>query len=104
MDDMIAKYKESRSAIHLEVVFGEIRNHKMQLNLNKCTFEVGSGKFFGYLVVNLASVLNLCQIINCMFVSTWVTPISTKQYYRTKDVKLGDFSLEFSFGYRNKID
>ena len=36
----------------LEIIFGVLREHKLQLNASKCSFGVGSGKFLGYMVTH----------------------------------------------------
>lgn len=48
---MFVKSKLETSHLqHLTEVFKVLKNHKLRLNVEKCTFEVGSGKFLGHLV------------------------------------------------------
>ena len=39
-----------------------LRQHKLHLNAEKCTFGVGAGKFLGYLITNWGIELNPNQI------------------------------------------
>ena len=51
IDDMVVKSrKESRHTEDLRGVFEILRQHKLRLNAEKCTFGVGAGKFLGYLI------------------------------------------------------
>ena len=51
VDDMITKSKEPAEHIHhLKETFELLRRYKMKLNPKKCTFEVCSGKFLGFMV------------------------------------------------------
>ena len=46
MDDMVVKSQSiPQHVADLEEVFGELRKYDMLLNLKKCTFGVGEGKF-----------------------------------------------------------
>ena len=36
----------------LEEVFRELRKYDMRLNLEKCTFEVGGGKFLSFMIIH----------------------------------------------------
>ena len=33
-------------------IFEILRRHKLRFNMSKCSFEVGSGKFLGYMVTH----------------------------------------------------
>lgn len=51
VDDIFVKSMRSIDHLtHLAKMFSILRVYKMKLNLNKCTFGVASGKFFGYMV------------------------------------------------------
>ena len=51
VDDIITKSKKSVDHVqYLEETFELLREYKMKLNLEKCTFGVSSGKFLGFLV------------------------------------------------------
>ena len=53
IDDMVVKSKwEIQHIDDLKEVFKVLRRHKLHLNANKCAFEVGVGKFLGYLITN----------------------------------------------------
>jgi len=43
-------------------VFEVLRQHKLHLNAEKCTFGVGAGKFLGYLITNRGIEANPNQI------------------------------------------
>ena len=46
----------------LKGVFKVLRRYKLYLNADKCAFEVGVGKFLGYLITNRSIEVNLDQI------------------------------------------
>jgi len=51
VDDMILKCKGNKSHVKkLTRVFNVLQKHSMQLNSNKCSFEVQLGKFLGYMI------------------------------------------------------
>ncbi|XP_074289290.1 uncharacterized protein LOC141614446 [Silene latifolia] len=51
IDNMVVKSKQaSQDHQHLADTFSTLRKYQMKLNLTKCTFEVSSGKFMGYMV------------------------------------------------------
>ena len=51
--DMVVKSKqEPRHVEDLRGVFEVLRQHKLCLNAEKCTFSVGASKFLGYLITN----------------------------------------------------
>ena len=63
IDDMVVKSKlESKHINNLGNIFEIFRRHKLQLNASKCSFGVGSGKFFGYIVTHLGIEVNPDQI------------------------------------------
>ena len=43
-------------------IFEILRKHKLRLNASKCSFGVGLGKFFGYMVTHGGIEVNLDQI------------------------------------------
>ena len=53
IDDMVVKRKvESKHINDLGDIFEILRRHKLHLNAAKCSFGVGLGKFFGYMVTH----------------------------------------------------
>ncbi|XP_028101961.1 uncharacterized protein LOC114301233 [Camellia sinensis] len=53
IDDMVVKNKEkSQHLINLAEMFATLKHHKLRLNVSKCAFRVGTGKFLGFLVMN----------------------------------------------------
>ena len=63
IDDMVVKSKkEGRHNEGLLGTFEVLRQHKLRLNVEKCVFGVGSGKFLGYLITNWGIEINPNQI------------------------------------------
>ena len=63
IDDMVVKSK--REPRHIEDIWGVfevLRQHKLRLNAEKCTFNVGVGKVLGYLISTRGIVANPDQI------------------------------------------
>ena len=53
IDDMVVKSKKvSEHVKNLEIIFVNLREHKLRLNASKCSFGVGSRKFLGYMVTH----------------------------------------------------
>ena len=53
IDDMMVKGKMiSEHLGDLQAIFQILRKHKLRLNASKCSFDVGSGKFLGYMVTH----------------------------------------------------
>ena len=53
INDMVLKSKqEARHVEDLRGVFEVLRQHKLRLNGEKCTFGMGASKFLGYLISN----------------------------------------------------
>ena len=53
VDDIVVKSRRREEHFHvLKRVFERCRAFKLRMNLLKCTFEVSSGKFLGFLVHN----------------------------------------------------
>lgn len=51
IDDMVCKSKLGVDRLkYLGEVFAILKEHKLRLNIEKCAFGVGSGKFLGYMV------------------------------------------------------
>ena len=66
MDDMIVKSQTiPQHVVDLEEVFGELRKYDMRLNLEKCTFGVGGGKFLSFMIMYEGNYANLdkCTVI-----------------------------------------
>ena len=69
IDNMVVKSKQETQHIEdLQGVFKVLRQHKLRLNVDKCAFEVGTGKFLGYLITNRGIKVNLDQIeaVQCL--------------------------------------
>ena len=63
IDDMVMKSKwEMQHIDDLKGVFEVLRQHRLRLNADKCAFEVGVGKFLGYLITNQGIEINPDQI------------------------------------------
>ena len=63
IDDMVVKSKVvSEHVGDLEIIFEILRKHKLRLNASKCSFGVGSGKFWGYMVTHRGIEVNPDQI------------------------------------------
>ena len=69
VDDMVVKSKqEARHIEDLQGVFKVLRQHKLRLNAEKCTFSLGDSKFLGYLITGRGIKVNLNQIevVKCL--------------------------------------
>ena len=63
IDDMIVKSKMvSEHLGDLRVIFQILRKYKLRLNVSKCSFGVGSGKFLGYMATHRGIEVNPDQI------------------------------------------
>ena len=63
VDDILVKSAESLDHTHdLHEVFKTLKQYRMKLNHTKCTFEVSSRKFLGYMVSNRGIEANLEKI------------------------------------------
>ena len=63
IDDMIVKSKMvSEHLGNLRIIFKVLKNYKLRLNASKCSFDVGSGKFLGYMVTHRGIEVNPDQI------------------------------------------
>ena len=63
IDDMVVNSKlEFEYVNDLRNIFEILRRHKLQLNASKCSFDVGSGRFFGYMVTHRRIEVNPDQI------------------------------------------
>ena len=59
IDDMVVKSKlVSQHLTDLANIFEILRRHKLRLNVSKCSFGVGSGKFLGYMVTHRGIEVN----------------------------------------------
>ena len=59
IDDMVIKSKlESKHINDLGNIFEILRRHKLRLNASKCSFDLGSGKFLGYMVTHYGIEVN----------------------------------------------
>ncbi|XP_028107733.1 uncharacterized protein K02A2.6-like [Camellia sinensis] len=63
IDDMVMKSKLATNHLaDLREVFGILKSHQLRLNASKCAFEVGTGKFLGYMVTHRGIKANPDQI------------------------------------------
>ena len=63
VDDMVVKSKMVLEHLgDLGSTFNVLRKHKLCLNASKCSFEVGLGKFLGYMVTHRGIQVNPDQI------------------------------------------
>ena len=63
INDMVVKSKQEVQHIEdFQGVFKVLRQHKLRLNGEKCTFGVGAGKFLGYLITYWGIKVNPDQI------------------------------------------
>ena len=63
IDDMVVKSKMvSEHLRDLRAIFEILRKYKLRLNAFKCSFDVGSGKFLGYMVTYRGIEVNPDQI------------------------------------------
>ena len=59
---MVKSKLESKHVNDLRNTFEILRRHKLRLNVAKCSFGVGLGKFLGYMVTHRGIELNPNQI------------------------------------------
>ena len=63
IDDMVVKSKVVFEHMgDLGNIFEILRKHKLRLNASKCSFNVGLGKFLGYMVTHRGIEVNPDQI------------------------------------------
>ena len=63
INDMVVKSKlVSEHVMDLASIFETLREHKLHLNVSKCSFGVGSGKFLEYMVTHRRIEVNPDQI------------------------------------------
>ena len=67
IDDMVVKSKvESEHVNDLKNIFEILRKHNLHLNASKCSFGVSSGKFLGYMIMELKlTLIRLRQLTIC---------------------------------------
>lgn len=59
INDMVVKSKEVlEHLVDLDEVFSILRKFKLRLNVPKCSFGEGSGKFLGYMVTHRGIKVN----------------------------------------------
>ena len=62
-DDMVVKSKMVFEHLgDVRTIFEILRKYKLRLNASKCSFDVGSGKFLGYMVTHRGIEVNPDQI------------------------------------------
>lgn len=60
INNMVVKSKEVlEHLVDLDEVFSILRKFKLRLNVPKCSFGEGSGKFLGYMVTHRGIKVNL---------------------------------------------
>ena len=63
IDDMVVKSKVVFKYVgDLGNIFEILRKHKLHLNASKCSFDMGSSKFLGYMVTHRGIEVNPNQI------------------------------------------
>ena len=63
IDDMVVKSKVVSEYLgNLGIIFEILRKYKLHLNASKCSFDVGSGKFLGYMITHREIEVNPDQI------------------------------------------
>ena len=63
INDMVVKSRENQKHIDdLTEVFEILRQHKLRLSVDKCAFDVGVGKFLGYMITHQGIEVNPGQI------------------------------------------
>ena len=63
IDDMVVKSKEEQGHVgDLTDIFEVLKQHKLHLNVDKCAFGVGIGKFLGYMITHQGIEVNPNQI------------------------------------------
>ena len=63
IDDMVVKNKMvSKHLEDLQAIFEILRKYKLRLNASKCSFDIGLGKFLGYMVTHRGIEVNPDQI------------------------------------------
>ena len=63
IDDIVVKGRRSEEHVsNLVKVFEKLRQHKLHLNVDKCAFSVGLGKFLGYMITTWGIEVNPDQI------------------------------------------
>ena len=63
IDDVVVKSKLEYEYVNdLKNIFEILRRHKLRLNASKCSFRVGLGKFWGYMVTHHRIEVNPNQI------------------------------------------
>ena len=63
VDNMVVKSKVvSEHLGDLGSTFGVLKKHKLRLNASKCSFDMGSGKFLGYIITHRGIEVNPDQI------------------------------------------
>ena len=60
---MVVKNKEVPDHVEdLRNIFETLKEHKLHLNISKCSFGVGLGKFLGYMVTHRGIEVNPDQV------------------------------------------
>lgn len=63
IDDMVVKCKLATNHLtNPREIFNILKNHQLRLNVSKCAFGVGTGKFLGYMVTHRGIKANSDQI------------------------------------------
>ena len=63
IDDMVVKSRQVvKHLTDLGETFSVLREHKLRLNISKCSFGVSLGKFLGYMITHSGIEVNLEQI------------------------------------------
>ena len=72
VDDMISRSQTKKEHLdHLQKLFERLKNYKLRLNPNKCTFGVRSGKLLGFIIndkgievdpTKVKAIQNVCSL------------------------------------------
>ena len=80
VDDMVVKSQSiDQHAADLNEVFAQVRKYNMRLNLEKCTFGVGGGKFLGFMITHRGIEANPDK---CDAVTRMQSPTNIKEVQR----------------------
>ena len=66
VDDMLAKSSNLEDHPNILVeIFAELRKHNIWLNLEKCVFGIGEGKFLGFMITyrGIEANLDKCEVV-----------------------------------------
>ena len=96
VDDMLVKSKKAGGHVKdFEECFNILRQYRMKLNPQKCSFGVGSGKFLGY-IVNMRGIEANPEKIRALLDMKSSTKIKEAQSLTCKVAALSRFISKFT--------